>query len=111
MSRAIAVAGTATSLAAIAQDLEPYDPDKVHGYELTVAECGRILARLAALPLAQRREVAGLHPDRAPTIIAGALIFQQVTQLFGLDRIEVSEHDILRGAAMALDGRAWTREE
>ena len=105
VSRAIAVAGTATSLAAIAQDLEPYDPDKVHGYVLTGAECARILARLAAMPLAERRQVAGLHPDRAPTIIAGVLIFQQVTSLFGLDRIEVSEHDILRGAAIALDGR------
>lgn len=105
VSRAIAVAGTATSLAAIAQGLEPYDPDKVHGYVLTVAECGRILARLAAMPLAERRRVAGLDPDRAPTIIAGILIFQQVASLFALARIEVSEHDILRGAAIALDGR------
>jgi exopolyphosphatase / guanosine-5'-triphosphate,3'-diphosphate pyrophosphatase len=108
VSRAIAVAGTATSLAAIAQRLEPYDPDKVQGYDLTVAECGEILARLAAMPLAERRQVAGLHPDRAPTIVAGALIFQQVTSLFGLDRVEVSEHDILRGAAIALDGRPCT---
>jgi len=98
----IAVAGTATSLAAIAQDLEPYDPERVHGYELSADECERILARLVRLPLAQRREVAGLHPDRAPTIIAGVLIFEQVLALFGLDRVEVSEHDILRGAALGL---------
>jgi exopolyphosphatase/guanosine-5'-triphosphate,3'-diphosphate pyrophosphatase len=98
----IAVAGTATSLAAIAQDLEPYDPERVHGYELSAEECERILARLSRLTLAQRREVAGLHPDRAPTIIAGVLIFEQVLALFGLDRVEVSEHDILRGAALGM---------
>lgn len=99
---AIGVAGTATSLAAIAQDLEPYDPERVHGYQLTEQECERILARLARLPLSQRRQVAGLHPDRAPTIIAGALIFRQVMGIFGLARVEVSEHDILRGAALGL---------
>jgi exopolyphosphatase/guanosine-5'-triphosphate,3'-diphosphate pyrophosphatase len=104
VGHAIAVAGTATSLAAIAQDLEPYDPERVHGYVVTADECARILARLARLPLAQRREVAGLHPDRAPTIVAGALIFEQVMELFGLQRIEISEHDILRGAALGLGG-------
>ncbi len=102
VSRAIAVAGTATSLAAIAQQLDPYDPDQVHGYLLDRQECGLIRARLAAIPLAGRRQVAGLHPDRAPTIIAGILIFEQVMQLFGLERVEISEHDILRGAALML---------
>jgi exopolyphosphatase/guanosine-5'-triphosphate,3'-diphosphate pyrophosphatase len=98
----IGVAGTATSLGAIAQDLEPYDPDRVHGYLLDADTCERILQRLASLPLAQRREVAGLHPDRAPTIIAGVLIFREVLRLFGLRQVEISEHDILRGAALAL---------
>jgi exopolyphosphatase/guanosine-5'-triphosphate,3'-diphosphate pyrophosphatase len=102
VSRAIAVAGTATSLAAIAQDLDPYDPQRVHGYRLDRAECEQILARLAAMPLEQRREVAGLHPDRAPTIVAGVLIFLAVLRLFALDEVEVSEHDILRGAALGL---------
>ena len=44
----------------------------------------------------------GLHPDRAPTIVAGVLIFLEVLELFGLRQIEVSEHDILRGAALGL---------
>ncbi|HEY5187981.1 MAG TPA: Ppx/GppA phosphatase family protein [Solirubrobacteraceae bacterium] len=104
--RAIAVAGTATSLAAIAQDLDPYDPARVHGYMLSVPEARTILARLAAMPLAQRREVAGLHPDRAPTIVAGVLIFLAVTALFGLEEIEISEHDILRGAALGLSSES-----
>jgi exopolyphosphatase/guanosine-5'-triphosphate,3'-diphosphate pyrophosphatase len=102
VEHAIAVAGTATSLAAIAQKLEPYDPERVQGYVLSVAECERIRDELARLPLPARREVPGLHPDRAPTIVAGVLIFLEVLSLFGLERIEVSEHDILRGAALAL---------
>jgi exopolyphosphatase / guanosine-5'-triphosphate,3'-diphosphate pyrophosphatase len=100
----IAVAGTATSLAAIAQALDPYDPDKVHGYRLTPAECDRILADLLSKDLEERRQVAGLHPDRAPTIVAGVLIFREVVRLFGLSEIEISEHDILRGAALTLAG-------
>jgi exopolyphosphatase / guanosine-5'-triphosphate,3'-diphosphate pyrophosphatase len=99
---AIAVAGTATSLASIAQDLDPYDPARVHGFVLDVERCEQILDRLSKLTLAERRDVAGLHPDRAPTIIAGVLIFEAVMRLFGLDRVEVSEHDILRGAALGL---------
>jgi exopolyphosphatase/guanosine-5'-triphosphate,3'-diphosphate pyrophosphatase len=98
----IAVAGTATSLAAIAQRLDPYDPTRVHGYRLDIAEAQRILGELAAMTLERRREVPGLHPDRAPTIVAGVAIFLQVLKLFGLERIEVSEHDILRGAALGL---------
>ena len=98
----IAVAGTATSLAAIAQHLDPYDPERVHGYLLSSGECDRILGELAAMTLEERRQVAGLHPDRAPTIVAGVLIFREVLRLFGLSRIEISEHDILRGAALGL---------
>jgi exopolyphosphatase / guanosine-5'-triphosphate,3'-diphosphate pyrophosphatase len=105
VQHAIAVAGTATSLAAIAQHLEPYDPKRVHGFRISIAECERILGELSALPLERRREVPGLHPDRAPTIIAGVLIFREVARLFGLDEIEVSEHDILRGAALGLIGQ------
>src|SRR5262249_18511069 len=99
---AIAVAGTATSLAAIAQDLDPYDPDKVHGFELQRDQCQQILQRLAALPLAQRRNVKGLHPDRAPTIVAGVRLLIEALTLFDLKQVEVSEHDILHGAALAL---------
>jgi exopolyphosphatase/guanosine-5'-triphosphate,3'-diphosphate pyrophosphatase len=101
VSSGIAVAGTATSCAAIAQSLDPYDPEKVHGYILERRELDVLLERLAALPLAERREVAGLHPDRAPTIVAGILILQAALDAFGLDRVEVSEHDLLRGAALS----------
>jgi exopolyphosphatase/guanosine-5'-triphosphate,3'-diphosphate pyrophosphatase len=97
----IAVAGTATSLAAIDQELDPYDPERVHGYRLGRNVCERLLARLAELPLERRREVTGLHPDRAPTIVAGAGILVESMRACGLDEVEVSEHDILHGAALA----------
>ena len=102
VGRGIGVAGTATSLGAIAQHLDPYDPERVHGYLLSASECDRILGELSAMTLEQRRHVPGLHPDRAPTIVAGVLIFREVLRLFGLDEIEISEHDILRGAALEL---------
>jgi exopolyphosphatase / guanosine-5'-triphosphate,3'-diphosphate pyrophosphatase len=102
VQHAIGVAGTATSLAAIAQRLDPYDPERVHGYRLRRDEAQRILGELAAIPVAERRKVPGLQPDRAPTIVAGVVIFLTVLELFGLEAIEVSEHDILRGAALGL---------
>jgi exopolyphosphatase / guanosine-5'-triphosphate,3'-diphosphate pyrophosphatase len=97
----IAVAGTATSLAAIDQELDPYDPERVHGYGLGRDACERLVARLAALPVAERRSVTGLHPDRAPTIVAGAGILLESMRCFDLDEIEISESDILHGAALA----------
>jgi exopolyphosphatase / guanosine-5'-triphosphate,3'-diphosphate pyrophosphatase len=102
VAHAIGVAGTATSMASIAQELEPYDPDKVEGYLVTEAECRRILRWLAGLTLSERRRVRGLHPDRAPTIVAGVVILLETLSLFGLSAFEVSEHDILRGAALGL---------
>ncbi len=101
IERALAVAGTPTSLAAIAQSLDPYDPERVQGYRLTADERERILARLGQMTLEERRHVTGLHPDRAPAILPGIVILTVVMELFGLGAVEVSEHDILRGAALA----------
>ena len=100
VERGIAVAGTATSLAAIDQELDPYDPARVHGYELRLEACDRMLAMLASIPLEERRRVTGLHPDRAPTIIAGAVILIEAMRACGLDSMTTSESDILHGAAI-----------
>jgi exopolyphosphatase/guanosine-5'-triphosphate,3'-diphosphate pyrophosphatase len=100
-SRAIAVAGTPTSLAAIDQGLEPYDPGRVHGYHLGMERIQRMLSRLSSLPLAERLRVPGLHPGRAPTIVAGTVILVQVMRAFGMREIEVSELDILQGSALS----------
>jgi len=104
VDRAIAVAGTATSLAAIDLELDPYDPERVHGHTLMRGRIEELLARLAQMPLAERRKVTGLHPDRAPTIVAGCVLLIEALRLFGLQSVEISEHDILRGAAIAAVG-------
>lgn len=98
----IAVAGTPTSLAAIEMELEPYDPERVHGHVLELPSIQRMFSRLAATPLAPRREIRGLHADRAPTIVAGVVTLVEAMRAFDLERITVSEHDILYGAAIAL---------
>ena len=74
--------------------------DEVHGYRLGLATCERIAARLAALPVDERRKVDGLHPDRAPTIVAGAVILTESIRALGLDQVEVSDRDILHGAVL-----------
>src|SRR3954449_12144648 len=101
VERAIAVAGTPTSLASIDLGLEPYDPQRAHGHILGLARIEELLARLAQMPLDARREVIGLHPDRAPTIVAGSILLVEALRTFGLEAVEVSEHDILRGAALS----------
>jgi exopolyphosphatase/guanosine-5'-triphosphate,3'-diphosphate pyrophosphatase len=95
------VAGTPTSLAAIDQGLEPYDPGRVHGYQLAMRRIQRMLSRLSGLPLAERLRVPGLQPGRAPTIVAGTVILVQVMRAFGLEEVEVSELDILHGSALS----------
>jgi exopolyphosphatase/guanosine-5'-triphosphate,3'-diphosphate pyrophosphatase len=84
---AIAVGGTATSIGSI------------EGSEVvSLAACERITAMLAALPVEERRNVKGLHPDRAPTIVAGAVILTESIRSFDLTEVETSDRDILHGA-------------
>jgi exopolyphosphatase/guanosine-5'-triphosphate,3'-diphosphate pyrophosphatase len=99
-TRGIGVAGTVTSLAALDLGLVEYDPDRVHGHRLGREGVERQLERLAALPLAERREVPGLEPERAPVIVAGAAILLEVMRDLELPEIEVSERDLLDGAAL-----------
>jgi exopolyphosphatase/guanosine-5'-triphosphate,3'-diphosphate pyrophosphatase len=101
-SAGIAVAGTPTSLAAVEMELDHYDPSRVHGHVLSLATIQRLLSRFASVPLAERAAIPGLHPDRAPTIIAGAVVLIEAMRAFGLDEIEASEHDILYGTALTI---------
>ena len=98
---AVGVAGTVTTLAALDLGLERYDRERVDGHRLAATSACAQLARLAALPLAERREVPSLEPERAPVIVAGAVILTEILDVFGLDAIDASEHDILDGAALA----------
>ena len=95
---AVGVAGTITSLAAL--ELGRYDPEEVHGYRLSREGVEAQLERLASLPLAERRELSGLEPERAPVIVGGAVIVDEVLRRYGLDELDVSERDLLHGAAL-----------
>jgi exopolyphosphatase/guanosine-5'-triphosphate,3'-diphosphate pyrophosphatase len=97
-TRAVGVAGTVTTLAAL--ELGEYDPERVHGHWISRDALEAELERLASLPLAERRELPGLEPKRAPVIVAGALIVREVLDRYGLDGLEASERDILHGAAL-----------
>ena len=98
---AIGVAGTITSLAGLALGLDAYDRDRVHGFRLSADALGAQLERLASVPVAGRRTLRPLDPDRAPVIVGGALIAREFLAYFDLAELEVSERDILDGAALA----------
>jgi exopolyphosphatase/guanosine-5'-triphosphate,3'-diphosphate pyrophosphatase len=103
-STAIGVAGTITSVAALDLGLDEYDRDRVHGHVLTFDALGHQLERLASVPVEERRRIRPLDPERAPVIVAGVVIVREIVDFLGLDAIEVSERDILDGAALsALD--------
>jgi exopolyphosphatase/guanosine-5'-triphosphate,3'-diphosphate pyrophosphatase len=98
---AVGVAGTITSIAALALGLDEYDRDRVHGYELTAEALDAQLQRLASVPIADRRRLRPLDPERAPVIVGGAVIARETLAFFNLTAMEISERDILDGAALA----------
>jgi len=98
---AVGVAGTITSIAALALGLKEYDRDRVHGFVLGAKALDEQLHRLASVPVAERRNLKPLEPDRAPVIVGGAVIARETLAFFGLDSLEISERDILDGAALA----------
>jgi exopolyphosphatase/guanosine-5'-triphosphate,3'-diphosphate pyrophosphatase len=97
---AIGNAGTITTIAALDQHLPAYDRELVHGYSISRHAVREQYARLAALPLSERRLVPALEPERAPVIVAGAIVCRELLDVFALEAIEASELDILDGAAL-----------
>ena len=94
---AIGVAGTITTLAAL--ELGRYDPEQIHGRRLSREEVEAQLERLASVPVEERRGLPGLEPERAPVIVAGAVIVDEVLGRYELSGLKVSERDLLHGAA------------
>jgi len=99
----VGVGGTVTTMAALAQRLSPYDPDRVHGYRLALPQVDEALAELRARPVATRQTLPGLQPERADVIIAGGLVLQHVLAGLGGRSIEVSEADLLWGILLQSD--------
>ena len=98
---AIGVAGTVTTLATLDLGAAEYDPERTHGHRIPFASVEAQLERLAAMTTQERLTIAGLEPGRAPVIVAGVVVLREIMAAYGLDEIEVSERDVLHGAAFA----------
>lgn len=98
----VAVAGTATTLAALDLELEPYDGARVESHRLTLSRLGQWIERLAALDLAARCVLPGMDPGRADILIAGATILEGVLMALGARECRVSERGLRHGLALRL---------
>ena len=97
----VSVAGTATTVVSIDQHMEAYDSKRVHGFEVSEQALDRVFGMLAGMTNAQREQVVGLQPQRAPVIVAGVVILQELVKLAGTGSFVACESDILQG--MILD--------
>jgi exopolyphosphatase / guanosine-5'-triphosphate,3'-diphosphate pyrophosphatase len=95
----VSVAGTATTIKAIALGLGRYDPDLTHRTWLSAAEAERVLAQLITMTNGERAAIPVMAPGRGDVIVAGAVILVEVMRRFGYERTLVSETDILDGLA------------
>jgi exopolyphosphatase / guanosine-5'-triphosphate,3'-diphosphate pyrophosphatase len=98
----VAVAGTATTLAAVHLDLSAYDSTKVHGCVLSRQVVDNLVDRLSQLSQAQRHRVVGLDPQRADVIVAGGVMLATTLDVFGCDRVTVSDRGVRFGLIEAL---------
>lgn len=98
----VGVAGTWTSLAAMDQELAPYDPELVHGYVIGRSGLEGWVAKLAERTIEETSALAGLDPKRAPVILAGSVVALGVMDVLGVDEAIASERDTLDGAAKHL---------
>lgn len=96
----VAVAGTATTMQAIALGLERYDPDVTHGTWLTRERGEQVLAALAAMTNPERAAIPVMAPGRGDVIVAGGIVLVETMRRFGFERALVSETDILDGLVL-----------
>jgi len=98
--RVVGVAGTVTSLFAIAHAIEPYDASRVHGGWLGVEDVARVRSRLCSLPVAERRVLPGMQPKRADVLPAGALLFETALMHLGAPGARVSDRGLRWGVLL-----------
>jgi exopolyphosphatase / guanosine-5'-triphosphate,3'-diphosphate pyrophosphatase len=98
----VGVAGTVTTVAAIALGLARYDPDAIHGSTITAAQVHEVTDRLLRMTHAQRAALPVMHPGRVDVIGGGALVLRTLVEETGVDAVIASEHDILDGIALKL---------
>lgn len=101
-NRSIGIAGTWTSLAAIALELPGYDSERVHGFRMGIRHLDRLLDMLGEMTVEETASIPALDPKRAPVILSGAVIAREVLRHLDMDEIMVSERDTLDGVAAEL---------
>jgi len=108
----VGLAGTVTTMAAMALGLSSYDPARIHHSRMSAADVHAITERLLAMSLAQRRALPFMHPGRADVIGGGALVLDEIMRRVGphlsTGEVVVSEHDILDGIALDIATEATT---
>jgi exopolyphosphatase/guanosine-5'-triphosphate,3'-diphosphate pyrophosphatase len=95
--RLVGMGGAVTNLAAVAQQLDPYDPDRIRGYELERAEVERQVELYRTRDADERRGIAGLQPKRAEIILAGACVVLAVMRKLASDSLTVSDRGLRHG--------------
>jgi exopolyphosphatase / guanosine-5'-triphosphate,3'-diphosphate pyrophosphatase len=98
----VGLAGSVTTVAALALKLPEYDGATIHGSRITAADVRRVTADLLAATRARRAAEPVMHPGRVDVIGAGALVLRVIMDELGFDEVVVSEHDILDGIALRL---------
>lgn len=98
----VGVAGTVTTIAAIARRIDPYDAARIHGLRLELAEIAEVGRTLASLPLASRMGLPGLSPKRADVIVAGARLCMRIVERSGAPAVVVSDRGVRWGLAEEL---------
>jgi exopolyphosphatase / guanosine-5'-triphosphate,3'-diphosphate pyrophosphatase len=98
----IGLAGSVTTVTALALGLGEYDPERIHHARLTAAEVRAVTTSLLAMTRAERAALPVMHPGRVDVIAAGALVLDTVLQWGGFADVVASEHDILDGIALSL---------
>lgn len=93
----VGVGGTATSLIAIRDHLDPYDPAKVHLNHISIDEVSEIEGLLASKTLKEREDITGLQAKRAPVMLAGVILLAELMKNSGFKHLVVSESDLLFG--------------
>jgi exopolyphosphatase/guanosine-5'-triphosphate,3'-diphosphate pyrophosphatase len=101
VSSAIGVAGTVTTVATLDLGDAEYDPGRTHGHHVPLTSVETQLERLAAMTNAERLGVPGIEPGRVTVIVAGIVVLREVMTAYRVTEIEVSERDVLHGAAFA----------
>ena len=93
----VGVGGTATSLVAVRDHLDPYDPSKVHLNHISIDEVSQIEVLLASKTLKEREDITGLQAKRAPVMLAGTILLAELMKNSGFKHLVVSESDLLFG--------------